>query len=329
MTATASRPAAGPRSHRGRDLDRRPWAGSLREYDLVKELVYALIVVGLLTVGLAAVVGSPDEPPVTLKQWASAAPSDFVATATAELGGTSDTAGYGPPYNATPGASQTLGPIDLQSLSGVRLPIDTAQDFVIGPLGMLPQPPADLAAWDAASDAQRGQWASAYADALSKAPDGDPAKVAPGDYGPVPGLDNALLAMAQKGTLDSVLDGNAATTLNHTRTVLFLGDGTYFRNLADSEHLTGDQWGMMNETGNYPGQSWLWLFSFWYQVPPFNSLSNADLVISGIMVVLTLALMFLPFIPGLRSIPRLIPIHRLIWRDYYRKARSAEATRLR
>ena len=25
-----------------------------------------------------------------------------------------------------------------------------------------------------------------------------------------------------------------------------------------------------------------------------------------------------PFIPGVRSIPRLIPIHRLIWRDYYR-----------
>jgi hypothetical protein len=37
------------------------------------------------------------------------------------------------------------------------------------------------------------------------------------------------------------------------------------------------------------------------------------------MVLLTLALMFLPFIPGLRSIPRLIPIHRLIWRDYYRR----------
>ena len=29
-------------------------------------------------------------------------------------------------------------------------------------------------------------------------------------------------------------------------------------------------------------------------------------------------LLLLPFIPGLRSIPRWIPIHRLIWRDYYR-----------
>ncbi len=25
---------------------------------------------------------------------------------------------------------------------------------------------------------------------------------------------------------------------------------------------------MMNETGNYPGQPWMWLYTFWYQVPP-------------------------------------------------------------
>jgi hypothetical protein len=40
------------------------------------------------------------------------------------------------------------------------------------------------------------------------------------------------------------------------------------------------------------------------------------------MAALTLLLMFLPFIPGLRSIPRWIPIHRLIWRDYYRRQKT-------
>jgi hypothetical protein len=35
-------------------------------------------------------------------------------------------------------------------------------------------------------------------------------------------------------------------------------------------------------------------------------------------VLLSLGLVLVPFIPGVRSIPRLIPIHRLIWRDYYR-----------
>ena len=29
----------------------------------------------------------------------------------------------------------------------------------------------------------------------------------------------------------------------------------------------------------------------------------------------TLLLLFVPFIPGLRDIPRLIPVHRLIWRS--------------
>jgi hypothetical protein len=33
--------------------------------------------------------------------------------------------------------------------------------------------------------------------------------------------------------------------------------------------------------------------------------------------------MFLPFIPGLRSIPRWIPIHRLVWRNYYHRTKHA------
>ena len=33
------------------------------------------------------------------------------------------------------------------------------------------------------------------------------------------------------------------------------------------QHLQGNTWGMMNETGSYPGQAWLWLYSFWYQIP--------------------------------------------------------------
>jgi hypothetical protein len=40
---------------------------------------------------------------------------------------------------------------------------------------------------------------------------------------------------------------------------------------------------MMNETGNYPGQAWLWLYT-----------------------------------PGSRSIPRWTRIYRIIWRRHYR-----------
>jgi hypothetical protein len=75
---------------------------------------------------------------------------------------------------------------------------------------------------------------------------------------------------------------------------------------------------MMNETGNYPGQAWLWLYTFWYQVKPFSTSENADALVWGLMALLSLALVLVPFIPGLRSLPRYLGVHRLIWRDYYR-----------
>ncbi|WP_427019446.1 hypothetical protein ACQCSX_22635 (plasmid) [Pseudarthrobacter sp. P1] len=310
-----------PMSWRKRDdIAGRPWRGRAREYDLFKELTVGLVVVGLLVLGLSAVLSSPDDPSVTLKSWATAAPADFVATATAELGGTSDTANYGPPYNPTQDSSQRLGPIDLQTFSGVRIPIDTANDFVITPLKSLPTPPTAVPEWAAGTDQQHTDWTAAYTDALSKAPDNDPAKIASGDYGPVPALTGALLTMAQQGALDGVLQANGSFySTDYTPAILFLGDGTYFPGLADTAHLTGDQWGMMNETGNYPGQSWLWLFSLLYQVEPIKSSPNADILVVSIMVFLTLLLTLVPFIPGLRSLPRRIPIHRLIWKDYYRR----------
>ena len=46
---------------------------------------------------------------------------------------------------------------------------------------------------------------------------------------------------------------------------------------------------MMNETGNYPGQPWMWLYTFWYQVEPFSTSDNADALVWGLMVLLSLA----------------------------------------
>ncbi len=65
---------------------------------------------------------------------------------------------------------------------------------------------------------------------------------------------------------------------------------------------------MMNETGNYPGQAWLWLYTFWYQIPPFTSSANADAQIWAIMALLSLgARLASPPYPGVRSIPQLRP----------------------
>ncbi|MEE1784936.1 hypothetical protein PUR71_18765 [Streptomyces sp. SP17BM10] len=293
-----------------------------RPYDLLKEFTIALVVVAVLTAGLAALFSSPDEKPITLASWAAAAPNDFTATAVAELGGTSTTAQYGPPYNHTPGAGQKIGPVGLQRAGGVRIPVDTAEDFVLRPLRQAPEPPdvtAALAAWTAAPADRQQAWTSAYTDALGKAPDGDPAQVAPGDYGPVPELTGRLLTLAQAGGLDGQLlaQGGFYQT-DYTHPTLFLADGSYLADQATAQHLAGDQWGMMNETGNYPGQAWLWLYTFWYQIDPFKTSTNADALIWALMAVLSLALVLVPFIPGVRSIPRWTRVYRLIWRDHYR-----------
>lgn len=297
-----------------------PAVFSTRPYDLIKEFTIALVVVVLLTVGLAAVFSSPDIKPVTLASWSRADGADFTATAVTELGGTSATAQYGPPYNHTPGAAQKLGPVGLQSAAGVRIPVDTANDFVLAPLRNAPEPPAvtaALTAWDAAPAARQRAWTAAYSDALSKAGSSTPAK---GDYDPVPVLTARLLELARNGALDGQLQAQGKFyQTDYTRPLLFLSDGSYLESLARAQHLAGDQWGMMNETGNYPGQAWLWLYTLWYQIEPFKSSGNADALIWGVMALLSLGLMLVPFIPGVRSVPRWTRVHRLIWRTYYRE----------
>ena len=50
-----------------------------------------------------------------------------------------------------------------------------------------------------------------------------------------------------------------------------------------------------------------------------NTSDNGDLQVFAIMIVLTILLALLPFIPGLRSIPRWTRLYRLIWRQHYRE----------
>ncbi len=292
-----------------------------RRYDLVKEFVIALAVMVVLAGGLAIAFSSPDEQALSLRDWADAAPADVVATATSELAGTSASATYGPPYNAN-GDGQTLGPLPLQTWGGVRIPVDSAGDLVLTPLSRVTGDTAltgALAQWTAATPEQRSAWANAYADALGSAPNGDPAQVpASADYGPVPTLAQSFLTLARSGGLESMLNSPSFFGTDPTKSLLLLSDGSYLEDQARARSLGGDQWGMMNETGNYPGQPWMWLYTFWYQVEPFASSDNADALVWGLMMLLTLALVLVPVIPGLRSIPRWIPIHRLIWRQWYR-----------
>ena len=254
-----------------------------------------------------------------MQTWARVAPADFLATASTELNGTSLTATYGPPYN-TNGTPQKIlfAPANI---FGVTQPINAAQDFVLSPLNSAvagnPRLAAALASYRAAPAAQQLKWANAYANAVTKVKfvGGVPVVPAAAD-GPVPVMLANELTMARSGALDSdLLAKNAFYGTNYTLPLMFVNDGSYFANQAEAMHLGGDQWGVMNETGSYPGQPWLWLYTLWYQTSWGNS-PNADLIAIYMTGLATILLLLVPFIPGLRDIPRLIPVHRLIWRGW-------------
>lgn len=324
MSATSKRRRFNP------DRDVREWSGAYVPYDILKEAFVALVAVGVLVVLLAVVFSSPDEHAVTLKSWSNADVVDFAQTAITQLDGSSPVATYGPPYNSTPGAAQHMGFFEPAQWLGVHQGIDTAKDFVIAPLRTLPNDPRVQEAvtrYEQASSAQQQAWTAAYEKAAEKASaSGSALHVPAGDYGPVGTMVGGLTSMAQSGALDGTLlsQGQFYNT-NYTKPLLFIASGSYLEDLAGQQHLQGTQWGMMNETGNYPGQAWLWLYTMWYQVAPMNTSSNADLEVWVIMMVLTLGLVLLPFIPVLRSIPRWTRVYRLIWRQHYREQAQARA----
>jgi hypothetical protein len=325
---------------RGEKVDKATYYRGIRliPYDLIKELSLALAGTLLVILILSAVLSSPDVPSLTIQSWAQNDPADFVTTASAELAGTSTSSNYGPPYNSNSGSVQTWGFFQPQNWAGVHQPVDSAGQFVLMPLQLAAGSTASLkdalTTYQAATPDEQGKWLTAYTAALGNATvqNGD-VVVASGDYGPIPVLMSSELRLAQDGALDGLLLASAHFyQTDYTAPLLLMGDGGYFASLAEAQNLTGSQWGVMNETGRYPGQAWLWLYTMWYQVAPFNrpagegffgvSAANTDLAIVVVMAVLTLLLLLVPFIPGLRDLPRWIPIHRLIWRRYYAEERE-------
>jgi hypothetical protein len=309
-------------SRRREDESYREWKGAYRPYDILKEATIALGVVLALALLLTVLFSSPDDPPSTIKQWSRATPVDFVTTATTELDGSSGTGSYGPPYNhASDG--QHIAFIHLAKWLGVSHPINSAQDFVLAPLRSLTGQPGlqtAVSSYESASAKTQAGWTTAYETALAKAPATSASiSVKPGPYGPLPTMMGSLLRFAQSGGLDGVLlTSRQFYATDYTKPLLFMADGGVLDTRAQQQHLLGTQWGMMNETGSYPGQTWLWLYTFWYQIKPFSTSANADILVMGVMGVMTLALILIPFLPGVRDLPRRIPIYKLIWREHYR-----------
>jgi hypothetical protein len=296
-------------------------------------------VITLLAVLLTVLLSSPDDKPSTIGQWSHELPADFATTAAKELAGTSDTAEYGPPYNHESGSVQHFLFLHPQRWLGVSHPINTADDYVIKPLETIANDPAlasALATYKAAPEKQKKEWSAAYAKPLEAYATAVEEKKTPpsavsvdqstgavtvkaSGAGPVPTMMASLQGLAQSGGLEGgLVSGSEFFQTDYTKPLLFMADGGLLAERAEQQHLLGEQWGLMNETGGYPGQPWLWLYALWYQVEPMKSSPNADIQVLLIMGLLSLAFICIPFIPGINILPRKIPIYKLIWKEHYR-----------
>jgi hypothetical protein len=337
----------------------RTWRGSERAYDLIFEGTIAVVAVAALCIVLTVLFGAPDGgltvphgPPspagqaFSAKYWDTNGPLDLAQTVVTELQASSTTATYGPPFNDTPDASQEFigirPAVIARKIFGLTQPINTAQDFVLAPVSQLIAPlepgvaaavarykaaggdlAPGVAAARVASPTQQ-TWLNDYLKALSGSRahvTSTRATVPPGNYGPVPVIVNAELVAAHNGSLDGYFQGsdNQLST-DTTMGSMFFSDGSLWGSIATAQGVAGDQWGVMNELWNFPGQVWLWLYAGMYQVPWLNPSNNGnlDLDVGLLMILLGFLLpMFAPWIPGVNRIPRWIPLYRVIYRRYY------------
>jgi hypothetical protein len=298
----------------------------MKPYDLLREGLIVLGMVAAIIVVLAIIFSSPDYPTVRGEDVAKLQPVLYLKTTANILAGNSTIDHYGPPYTNDKANAQEILGIAPADWFGVTNPINPAQDFVLKPLARVAELKPDVAdalqTYQAATASQQQAWLNAYLPALDTATvnaDGQVTLPA-GDYGPVETLMNGMLDLGRAGLLEGALESNARLpySLNFTRSLLYFQDEVY-NNVAQKLDLTGTQWGVSHETGDYPGSWWLWPYTFLYQINPIKSSANADLVVGVIMLVLFLVILFMPFIPGLNQLPHRLKVYRLIWRDWYQR----------
>ena len=299
-----------------------------KPYDLLKEglLILALVLVVLIV--LAAVLGSPDYPTIKGQDVAKDQPIEYLTTAANILAGNSSIQNYGPPYNSDISNSQNILGIAPAAWGGVTIPVNPQQDFIIKPLEQLAIINQSLSTvlftWNSASADQQNTWTTNYLSALDNANvvNGQ-VQIQDGDYGPVSVMMSSMLLLGQSGLLEGALENNSQSpyVTNFTNPLLFFQDDVY-ASVADKLDLTSPQWGIVHETGNYPGAWWLNPYAVWYHIPPMSTSPNGDIQVGVIMIVIFLILLLFPFIPGLNQLPRWLGVYRLIWRDWYASQKS-------
>ncbi len=308
------------------------------EFDMVKEALIAFGIVLVLVLTAAAVLGGPYSPAITVRQVARSHPRMLVATAMRDLLGTSRIARRGPPYQSE-GSYQHLGPLAPEKWFGVTRPVNPPKVDVLGPLRraaeLNPSVGAALTRWNGATTTEQEGWGKSFLSALRTA------DVTAGGRillparkvtlsGPLPVMMQAELDLARAGLLAAAINGPGGVYHYSVQDSLLFLQGEVLHKLAGQRNLLGSQWGILHEEGPYPGPWWVAPYSFLYQIPPYSTSSNGDLMAAGTMGLLFAFLLLVPVLPIARDVPRRVRVYRLIWRDYYRWIRGGDPrTRMR
>jgi hypothetical protein len=288
--------------------------------DFVKHLFTTLAIVIVVVLAAALLFGVPEAQPLTIKSYASQHPVTFEQVVLRALDGQGQIANYGPPYNHGTGSVQS----SLQLWVGVIHPVNTAQDFVLKPLSMAaainPAINPALASFQHASPALQARWEANMTKALNHAAVRNGVVVVPpGNYGPLPTLLNAALALGRSGLMSGALIRNPSviTRFDNQNYLLFL-QGTPLQTDPATQPLLGSNWGIIHSAvPGYPGAWWMTIPTWIYQWP-FVANSNApDATALSIGLLFWLALALTPWIPGWNKLPRYLKVYRLIWKDYY------------
>ena len=306
------------------------------EFDIVKEALVALGVLMVAVVLAALVFGAPYSKAITIQQVAQQEPHALIETAMRDLTGQSAIAEYGPPYNNN-GTAQHLGFFSPERWFGVTHPVNPPQVDVLGPLQdaavLNPALAQAVTEWKDATASQQAAWVKAFDQAEPTAPISAtstlqlPAAAAQAS-GPLPLMMSGELQMARAGLLAAAIDGTGTKNIyqySEQDSLLFL-QGQIMEKIAAQRNLLGNpQWGIVHEEANYPGPWWLTPYAFLYQIPPYSTSPNGDMMAAGTMAVAFLILLFLPLLPLLNRLPKWLRVYRLIWRDYYRWVRGESA----
>ncbi len=309
-----------------------------KDFDMVKEGVVSLGILTVLIVAAAAIWGAPFRPAVTNQQAALQNPIGIGQEVLGDLDGQGGIASYGPPYNnGWHGQAQSVQSFlgfSPQTWWGTPYQVNTAQADVLTPLQMLATASHDSAltaalhTYKTASYTQQQAWTTAMTNALGKATVRNGQVLLPsGHYGPVALMVNDEINLAKSGLLSGALDretNGGVYRWNVQNDLLFL-QGQVLPNIANNINMAGGQWGINHDEQAYPGPWWLTPYTFLYQIPPWSTGATGDQTAAYAMGLLFVLLILVPWIPGLNKLPKLLPVHRAIWRDWYRHLEKTNA----